>query len=413
MEQRKGFSKDFWMVVIGQIISLFGNAVVRFALPIHLLEVTGSAALLGIVSGCAFIPLAVMAPIGGMIADRVNKRNIMVCLDFFTAGLTIVFLILYGKVNLAGLILVMLFLLYGIGGAYQPSVQASIPVLVEGDKVMTANAVINMVSSLSGLLGPALGGIAYSMWGIIPVLTVAAGCFGASAVLEIFIHIPFVKRKRKMSVWRETGNDLKSSLSYIVRDKKVVGKLTVCCTAVNLIISSAIIIGLPVIVMQVLEFKNSGGSTMYGFMQAILAVGGLAGGLGAGIFSKKISVKKSWKLLLYAGILLIPMGIALMAQVSSIVTYVILAVAGMFIMAMSTLYSIQIMAYIQVTVPAEMLGKVISWIIAVSTCAQPLGQVVYGFLFENMKNNMYLIFFAAAVAAVLIACYNKKIAEEL
>lgn len=413
MEQRKGFSKDFWMVVIGQIISLFGNAVVRFALPIHLLEVTGSAALLGIVSGCAFIPLAVMAPIGGMIADRVNKRNIMVCLDFFTAGLTIVFLILYGKVNLAGLILVMLFLLYGIGGAYQPSVQASIPVLVEGDKVMTANAVINMVSSLSGLLGPALGGIAYSMWGIIPVLTVAAGCFGASAVLEIFIHIPFVKRKREMSVWRETGNDLKSSLSYIVRDKKVVGKLTVCCTAVNLIISSAIIIGLPVIVMQVLEFKNSGGSTMYGFMQAILAVGGLAGGLGAGIFSKKISVKKSWKLLLYAGILLIPMGIALMAQVSSIVTYVILAVAGMFIMAMSTLYSIQIMAYIQVTVPAEMLGKVISWIIAVSTCAQPLGQVVYGFLFENMKNNMYLIFFAAAVAAVLIACYNKKIAEEL
>ena len=68
MNQKKGFSKDFWLVVTGQIISLFGNAVMRFALPIHLLNVTGSAAVLGVVSGCAFIPLAVMSPIGGIIA---------------------------------------------------------------------------------------------------------------------------------------------------------------------------------------------------------------------------------------------------------------------------------------------------------------------------------------------------------
>ena len=156
MNQKKGFSKDFWLVVTGQIISLFGNAVMRFALPIHLLNVTGSAAVLGVVSGCAFIPLAVMSPIGGIIADRVNKRNIMVFLDFFTSALTILFLLFYGKVNITGLVMVMLFMLYGISGAYQPSVQASIPVLVSGERVMQANAVINMVSSLSGLLGPAL-----------------------------------------------------------------------------------------------------------------------------------------------------------------------------------------------------------------------------------------------------------------
>lgn len=153
MKKKKGFTKDFWLVVAGQIISLFGNAVMRFALPIHLLNVTGSAALLGIVSGFAFLPLAVMSPIGGLIADRVNKRNIMVFLDFFTSGLTVLFLILYGRVSLTGLVLVMLFMLYGISGAYQPSVQASIPALVETDHVMSANAVINMISSLSGLLG--------------------------------------------------------------------------------------------------------------------------------------------------------------------------------------------------------------------------------------------------------------------
>ena len=157
---KKGFSKDFYLVVIGQIISLFGNAVIRFALPLHLLSVTGSAALLGVVSGVAFLPLVVMSPIGGLIADRMNKRNIMVVLDFFTAGLVLLFLVLSGRGSLVSLILIMLFLLYGISGAYQPSVQASIPLLVSEEAVMPANAIINMVSSLSGLLGPAVGGIA-------------------------------------------------------------------------------------------------------------------------------------------------------------------------------------------------------------------------------------------------------------
>ena len=128
---KRGFSRDFILVVIGQIISLFGNAVVRFALPVHLLEVTGSAAVLGVVSGLAFLPMALMAPVGGIIADRINKRNIMVFLGFFTCGLIVVFLVLYGRLNLVAMVLILLFLLYGISGAYQPSVQASIPVLVE------------------------------------------------------------------------------------------------------------------------------------------------------------------------------------------------------------------------------------------------------------------------------------------
>ena len=182
MEHNK-FSKDFILVVIGQIISLFGNAVMRFALPMHLLNVTGSAALLGVVSGLAFIPLAIMSPIGGLIADRVNKKNIMVCLDFFTAFLVTLFVLLYGEINIVTIILVMLFLLYGISGAYQPSVQSSIPLLVSEEKVMPANAAINMVSSLSGLLGPALGGMAYAAWGIMPVLYVCIGCFIFSAVM--------------------------------------------------------------------------------------------------------------------------------------------------------------------------------------------------------------------------------------
>lgn len=408
MGNKKGFTKDFWLVVAGQIISLFGNAVMRFALPIHLLNVTGSAALLGIVSGFAFLPLAVMSPVGGIIADRVNKRNIMVFLDFFTSGLTILFLILYGKVNLTGLVLVMLFMLYGISGAYQPSVQASIPVLVETDRVMTANAVINMISSLSSLLGPALGGIAYSLWGIYPILCMAALCFFISAVMEIFIHMPLVKRERSKSILRETSSDLKESLSFIIHKKPAIGRLTLCCAGVNLVMSSLMIIGLPVIVMQLLDFSESQASRLYGFMQGILAVGGLIGGVGAGVLGEKLKISKSWKLLSACGFLMVPMGTVLMLDCSPWLAYIVLAAAGLVIMAMASIYTIQIMSYIQINVPPEIVGKVIAWVIAVSTCAQPIGQSIYGVAFEQLGKGAWIVFFTAAVLSIIISLYNRK-----
>lgn len=413
MHQKKGYSKDFYLVVIGQIISLFGNAVMRFALPIHLLNVTGSAAVLGVVSGCAFIPLAVMSPIGGIIADRVNKRNVMVFLDFFTSGLTVLFLLLYGKVSITGMVLVTLFLLYGISGAYQPSVQASIPVLVESEHIMPANAVINMVSSLSGLLGPALGGTAYSLWGIYPVLSIAAGCFFLSAVMEIFIKIPYERKQSTESILRQTKDDLCESIAYIGQKKPELAKLTLCCAGVNLVMSALMIIGLPVIVMNILDFSKSEASRLYGYMEAILAIGGLVGGIGTGVFGRKLKVNGSWKLLLASGMLLIPMGVVLMIECPAYLAYGVLAAAGLVIMSLSAIYTIQIMSYIQMTVPHHMVGKVIAWIIAVSTCAQPVGQVLYGVLFDKMAQNAYLIFFAAAVCSNLIAWGSRKATRAL
>lgn len=136
---QKLFSKDFTLIVIGQIISLFGNATIRFALPLYLLNQTGSSALYGTVTACAFIPSILLSPVGGIVADRVNKRNVMVILDFFTAAMIAGFTLLMKETNLIFLITAALMLLYGIAGAYQPSVQASIPALMDQENFMAAN----------------------------------------------------------------------------------------------------------------------------------------------------------------------------------------------------------------------------------------------------------------------------------
>ena len=88
----------------------------------------------------------------------------MVALDFSTAALIAVFYLVLGKLPIVPLFTVMLMLLYGISGTYQPAVQASIPALVEGGGLMSANAVINAVNSLAGLLGPVLGLSLIHIW---------------------------------------------------------------------------------------------------------------------------------------------------------------------------------------------------------------------------------------------------------
>ena len=191
---QKLFSKDYTMVVIGQIISLFGNAIIRFALPLYLLNQTGSSSLYGTVTAFAIIPAIMLSPLGGIVADRVNKRNIMVILDFFTAIVIMAFSLLLGNINLTLLMTATMMILYGIAGAYQPSVQASIPALVSPERFMAANSVINTVSSFSNLMGPVLGGILYSIYGLKPILWIGILCFLLSSAMELFIKIPYIKQ---------------------------------------------------------------------------------------------------------------------------------------------------------------------------------------------------------------------------
>lgn len=95
------------------------------------------------------------------------------------------------------------------------------------------------------------------------------------------------------------------------------------------------IISLPVIVMQILSFPKGNASEMYGFLQALMAAGGLAGGMAAGIFSKKLNIRNSWKLLFTSSLLLIPMGAALQPAIPAYAAYTIIALSGLLIMALA------------------------------------------------------------------------------
>ena len=161
--------------------------------------------------------MVVFSFLGGGIADRVNKRNIMVALDFATSLLMVGLALALEVLPLVPLLIGVLMLLYGISGAYQPSVQASLPLLVPEEGLVQANALVNMVSTLAGLLGPVVGGVLFGAFGVYPIVLVSALCFFASAVMECFLRIPHNGRPRTDSLLRTVKGDLwggKNRISY-------------------------------------------------------------------------------------------------------------------------------------------------------------------------------------------------------
>lgn len=406
---QKLFSKDFALVVIGQIISLFGNATIRFALPLYLLNLTGSSALYGTVTACAFIPAILMSPIGGIVADRVNKRNIMVILDFFTAAIILAFSLLMNEVNLILLLTVTLMLLYGIAGAYQPSVQSSIPSLVNQDHFMAANSIINTISSFSSLMGPVLGGVLYSAYGLKPILWVCMVCFIVSAVMEIFIKIPFQKQVSDGGILKVVKTDFADSIRFIRKEKPMIGKALLVVCGINLFLASMIIVALPYLVTQVLPLEAAQTNTLYGFAEGALAAGGLTGGICAGIFAKRLSIQKSGYLVIACAICVFPIGASLLLFSSGMINYIILTLCCFIIMVFSTLFTVQIISFIQTETPQNLIGKVIAVILTISMCAQPLGNALYGVLFEICNGFESAVVLFAGVISLIIAFRARNI----
>lgn len=400
--QTKLFHRDFLLVVIGQIISLFGNAILRYAMPLYLLEQTGSAALFGLVSACAFIPMIVLSPVGGILADRLPKAKMMVALDSVTCILVAGIALLLDSAPLVPLFLVGLMFLYGIAGAYQPAVQASLPLLAQEDRLMPANAVINQVSSLSGILGPVLGGLLYGTFGLTPVLWVAAVCFFASAVLECFIRIPHNPPPTQTGPLATARADLSESFRFLRQTPALSkGIAIICCF--NLFCSSMLIIGMPVVITQGLGLS----SRLYGFNQGAMAVGGLLGGLLAGVLHRKLTIQRGHLPLLLCSLLTLSMGLVLLLDLSPMAVYTALTLSACVLMALATLFTVVMLTYIQTQTPAHMIGKVISCVMALSMCAQPLGQALYGQLFERLTAGPVILL--AAVASLLISLFARRV----
>ncbi|WP_302396861.1 MFS transporter [Eggerthella sinensis] len=398
---------SFVSVIFAQVASLFGDAVLRFALPLYVLNLTGSAALMGAVAAAAWIPYIVLTPIGGVAADRVNKRRIMAVLDALLAVTCAAYLALDGIIDLIGLSICALIILYAAQSVYQPTVQAAVPFIVPRDSIVRATAIVSQISALSGLVGPVLGGLLFGLFGIEPVVLVSGVAFAASAVLiVVFVRIPRDAIERSnVGVVRTVANDIAESFAFLRHDRPVILKLIFLVAGINVSLTAFILIGAPVIVTQILGLPNQ----YMGFAEGAMALGGLAGGISVGVFARRLKLDRAPLFLLVAAVSLLPIAVILGVSMDAFVAYGILLASLFVAMACATMFSIQSISFVQLETPGHLVGKVIALIMSLANCAQPVGQLIYGGLFDALRGNLVPVALGTALIAFVIGAITFRV----
>ena len=391
-------NRSFVSVIFAQIASLFGDAVLRFALPLYVLNQTGSAALMGAVSACAWIPYIVLTPIGGVAADRVNKRRIMAALDILLAATCAAFLALDGVIDLVGLCICALIVLYAAQSVYQPTVQAAVPFIVPRDGIVRATAIVSQISALSGLVGPVLGGLLFGLFGIEPVVFVSGAAFAVSAVLIVtVVRIPRDAIERSgVGVVRTVANDIVESFAFLRHERTVILKVIFLVAGINVTLTAFILIGAPVVITQILGLPNQ----YMGFAEGALAVG---------VFAGRLRLSRAPLFLLVAALGLLPIAVVLGVPMDAMLAYGIV-VAGLFAsMACATMFSIQAISFVQLETPGHLVGKVIALTMSLANCAQPVGQLIYGGLFDALRGNLVPVALGTAAIAFVIGLVTFRV----
>lgn len=378
----------FYKITVCQIITLFGNAALRFALPLYLLRRTDSAALYGSVTALALVPMLLGTLAGGVLADRCRKQKIMAVLDTVSAIGMAAAAAMPG-VPVTPLVLAALCLLYAVEGLYQPAVQASLPLLLNGAALARGNAVIQLVDTIDELLGPLLGSVLLHTLELRGLLLLCAVCFVVSALWERTLPIPYAPAARSC---------LRLPPKALFRQARPLLRLAAVLALFNLAVVPAVTVGVPLLVVRYYAFSD----TALAITQSAMSAGGLLGGVLAGAFAKRLSLRRGTAALWCITAVCALLGLAVLPCVPAAAGYIAVTALAFCMMAAAALFQILLFTAIQDHAPTGQTGRFMSLITVCACLTQPVGQAAFGLLYGRFAALPSAVLFAAAVASIFI-----------
>lgn len=378
-------NKNFIIIVIGQIISLFGNAIQRFSMSLYLLEFTGSTAAFARILAISTIPYIIFAPIAGRLSDNINRKKIMVYLDLICSAVIGVYAFILLKGHDHELIVgTVMFILSICATLYGPAVTSSIPQIVEEEKLTSANGVINQVGSIVNFAGPILAGLVYGLLGIKAIVIINAVSFLVSAIMEMFLDIPDVIKENmentdnekviSMKFVKQSCVDMKESFIYLKNEKKVILGIIASYALCNIFLVPILSIVAPYFINVFLGLP----SEVFGIVEAVCVLGMILGGFIISVKPNMFSIKK-----VHYTYLPMIVGVMIIATLGflKLNPYVLastFAFGGLAIMLSVALSNVLTLTFIQKQIPDNMLGRVSAFSTAIATISVAPGQLLFG-----------------------------------
>lgn len=380
---------------IGKFVSLLGTYIYTFAIGLYVLKLTGSGLSFATTLVLNTIPIVIINPIAGVLADRLNKKVLVVLMDILNGILLIG---VYFLSSIYGLNLTMIyistFVMTSFMTIFNTSIEAAKPNMVSKERIMGINSISKIVYSTSMVLGPMIGGLVFAFVDIRMFIICNGVSFIIAAILEFFINFRFnyrekVEDREKSKI--DFFKDMKQGFQYLMDEKEIL-RLLMVFVCINFSMGISISVPLPLIINNILSLS----SRYFGIIQGFFPIGLIVGAVFIGRVSKYLPYKKLLLLMSFiisGCIALIGVPAVLFNIIKGSTTLLVYYCIVMFITGISIAFiDIPIMSILQKSIPDEYRGRVLSLSMGLSKIILPLAFIISGVLVNIVPLYMLQIF---------------------
>nr|MBI2905855.1 MFS transporter [Chloroflexota bacterium] len=273
----------FTVVWAGQVVSLIGSAMTRFALAIWAWEITGQATALALVGFFAFAPEVLFSPLAGALVDRWNRKLVMMLSDLAAGLASVAIFLLYLSGHLQVWHLWAAGAFAGAFAAFQwPAYSAAISTMIPKEHYARASGMMSLADSGSGILAPALAGALIGLLGgatrggalngISAILIIDVATFLVAIAALLLVAVPQPPRTEPVAAGAAgLGSDMAFGFRYVLARPSLLG-LQLVFFGGNLMTA----IGFTLFAPMVLA-RTGSNSVLLGTVQSVGAVGGVIG----------------------------------------------------------------------------------------------------------------------------------------
>lgn len=385
--------RHFFYFLLGQEFSLLGSSIVYFVISWWITVETNNPIYLSLASFLFILPQIFIAPVAGVLADRLNRKYIIIFIDatqaFVTFGLFLLFLF---RITYIWLVLLVNTIRSVLQAFHVPTFNAIVPSMVPKDKLNRVNGVNILFSSLIYMVGPILAGIFLVIFPIEQIFMIDIITFVTALIPLLFITIPSVslpkKEERESSFFKEFKIGLKTV-------KTVPGLLSLILLAmlINFIMRPFSDL-MPFFIISV----HNGNPIDLAFVTAFMPAASITGSI-------INTIKKNWKhkaFIIMTGTIGIFIGYSFLIFAST--GFFIFMGIGLFIQGMAFNFILtNYMTLLQSSVPSDKVGRIVSLDHSLSFAIMPIGSLIGGPLAVLIGiTNLYLICIILGITTTIL-----------
>jgi MFS family permease len=363
---------NYYKLVSAKFLSIIGTYMQSTAFSLYIIDTLHDSLIFATILMSALLPKIILGPLGGVFVDWFDRKKFLVVIDLISGVLLLISALVYGN-NLSLPIIYFICISLGIMNSVdEPLVVALIPSLVEKEKLVTANSINMFSTALGNIIGPILGAVVYSSFGIDTILYI-----NASQSKTIFNFL----------------EDFKAGLIYIVRNR-IILVIVVSIFFQNFFFNGATTVGVPFLAKQILKVSNA----EFAILETTLIVGSIFGLLVASNLIKDKPLASLFpKLLFVISVCFLMIGlICIFLLKKQLMAYVFIAIIYICLGMLSMNVNVLFQTEMQKIVDESMFGRVSSLILSLIMSSIPLGQLVYGYLFKVVSPSIpFLVTFIA------------------